>query len=235
MEGFIFMRASSTRIEPQRLTFQFATLYSRALDNTYPSSVNSKCPRHFSGSIPVGLPTIDKLPLLWYFVFIMAYYNRFEGNYDEEMQRIYERRQAVIDAARQKVPSNLDELLANSEDGETDYELEWVDIPNPKVSGSTIRVRPVLMLASGSPEEAREKDRSDKGAYQILLEGRLPTGETEVIGNIFFFYSGGELKHEPAVTIHRKDSSPINDHRWDSADAELFLSLAESALAAQPE
>src|SRR5438105_4547431 len=68
--------------------------------------------------------------------FIMAYYNRFEGNYDEEMQRIYERRQAVIDAARQKVPSNLDELLADSEDEGTDYELEWVDVPNPKVSGS---------------------------------------------------------------------------------------------------
>jgi hypothetical protein len=165
----------------------------------------------------------------------MAYYNRFEGNYDEEMQLIYERRQAVIDAARQKVPSNLDELLATSEDGETDYELEWVDVPNPKVSGSTIRVRPVLMLASGSPEDAREKDRLDKGAYQILLEGRLPTGETEVIGNIFFFYSDGELKQEPNVTIHRKDSIPINDYRLDSADTELFLSLAESALAAQPE
>lgn len=129
----------------------------------------------------------------------------------------------------------MGELLAATEDGEVDYELEWVDVPNPKVSDSIIRVRPILMLASGSPEDAREKDHLDKGTYQILLEGRLPTGDTEVIGNIFFFYSGGELKHEPSVTIHRKDSIPINDSRWDSADAELFLTLAESALAAQPE
>lgn len=170
----------------------------------------------------------------------MSYYERFRGLYDVEMRKLEERRQIVIDKARELSPADLDERLAASEDGEFDYDLNWVDVPNPwqPERGGTITVRPILSCAVGYPDADREKDRSDKGVRGLGIEARLPSGDHLYMGDILFTYVDGRPKHEEPMLSVNIESSPDgfgSYTHWESADAELFLTLAESALAVQPE
>jgi len=167
----------------------------------------------------------------------MAYFNRFSGDYDTAVADIERRRQALLDKAKSFEPENMDELVASTEDG-VEYPLEWVNVPNPRsTEGDTITVRPTLSLAQGYEDAEREKDRSDRGAWKLGLETRLPSGDMWYIGDVMFFYTDGKLKHEPAISLNQSPTSsihmgsPIN---WESADAELLLALAEGALENQP-
>ncbi len=171
----------------------------------------------------------------------MAYYNRFRGTFDHEMTNIRNRCQSVIDSARQLQPDNIDGLLAASEDGELDHELEWVNVPNPwqPTDGNVITVRPILGLDQGYENAEREKDRSDKGVWKLGLETRLPSGDSWYMGDITFPYAGGQLKSEPTISINTSPTPyttmPRQQVELESADAELLLTLAESALQQQPQ
>jgi hypothetical protein len=167
----------------------------------------------------------------------MAYYNRFGENYDQEMARIVDRRQALITKAKENEPGDLGALLAASEDGHVFHELEWVEVPNP-IEGSSeaeIPVRPALMCARGNPEAEDEEDITDEGAYILMIDGRLPSGEERRMGEISFLLRDGVLKYEPSIVLnmgpdHNGITGPV---RWDSADSELFLQVAEAAMSNQ--
>ncbi|OGL39263.1 hypothetical protein A3J32_02390 [Candidatus Saccharibacteria bacterium RIFCSPLOWO2_02_FULL_46_7] len=154
------------------------------------------------------------------------------------MKRIEGRRQAIIDRTRRFEPADLDQLLAESEDGYVFLDLEWVEVPSPWQSEdgvSTVNVRPVIACGKGSEEGAREKHRFDKGVYQLILDGRLTSdGKELLLGGLTFFCKDGKFKYEPELQMHFDNANPIGNVRWDSADAELFLKLAELALDAQP-
>lgn len=165
----------------------------------------------------------------------MVYYNRFGENYNQEMARIEERRESLINAAQLKQPDNIEGLLADSEDGKP-FDLQWVEVPSPHDPASIVSVRPTIMCGKGLEDAEREKDRFDRGVYQLILEGRLLSGDTRLIGDVTFFHTDHQLKYEPTITVNMANENYGSTYvRWDSADAELFLSLAESALAAQPE
>ena len=165
----------------------------------------------------------------------MAYYNRFGENYNQEMTHIEERRQALISAAQLKQPNNIEEILAESDDA-MQLNLQWVEVSNPYDPTKTISVKPSIMCGKGREDAEREKDKFDGGVYQLIMEGRLLSGEHRLIGDVTFFHTDGQLKHEPQLSINMgNQASSWSIVRWDSADAELFLTLAEAALAAQPE
>lgn len=170
----------------------------------------------------------------------MAYYNRFRGTFDHEMAKVYERRQSVIDSARQLQPDNVDELIkASGDEREFRHVLEWVEVPNPwqQAEGDTIAVRPILGIAEGHEDTEREKDRLDKGVWKLGLETRLPSGDIWYIGDMMFFHREGELKSEPTLSVNisptPETTMPNQNIGWESADAELLLSLAETALQGQ--
>jgi hypothetical protein len=165
----------------------------------------------------------------------MTYYEHFRGRYESEMARIYERCQVLIDKSRELQPTNIDEVLAASEDGELDHALDWVDVPNPwqPADGDTITARPLLVLYTGCEDAEREEDSYDKGVYKLGIEALLPSGDTWYLGDITFFYVDGRPKHEPSVSLSTSPAESvieINNTRWDSADAAMFLTLAESAI-----
>ncbi len=168
----------------------------------------------------------------------MAYYNRFRGELGQTVANIAERRQTLIDSARGHEPENIDELLAASEDQEYDYELEWVDVPNPwqPAEGGTVTVRPILFLSAGNADPERTKDHSDKGVWQLGIEARLPDNEAWYMGHVTFFYDGGKPKFEPDISVNMSatDQPKVTSVPWESADAQLLVELAEGALENQP-
>lgn len=171
----------------------------------------------------------------------MAYYNRFRGDFAQTMTDIAERRQALIDDARSRQPENIDELLASpsADHGEVDHELEWVEVTNPwhPVEGDTITVRPILVLTVGQEDPEYEKDHSDKGVYKLGIEARLPEGDSWYMGEVAFFYSHGEPKFdEPDINVNMSvsDTPALRSVPWESADAQLLMTLAQGALDGQP-
>lgn len=169
----------------------------------------------------------------------MAYFNRFEGDYDEEMRRIKARANAIVMAAKGYEPEDLDDRLAlinTDEDDSFAVELEWVKVADPRDGIFKIPVRPVLSMGFGDPHPEREKNRADKGLSSILLESILPTDEMATLASLHFTFLDGKFKHEPSLSINYDGDNhyPIGYERWDSADAELMLRVFEAAFAAQP-
>jgi hypothetical protein len=169
----------------------------------------------------------------------MAYYDRFRGDFDQTIADIEKRRQALIDDARSRQPENIDELLASAKDGELDHDLEWVKVPNPwhPEKGDTITVRPILSLSSGNADPEREKDHTDKGVWGLGVEARLPDGEAWYMGYIMFFYNDGRPKFEPDISVNMsaEDAASLTEVPWESADAQLLMTVAQDALAHQPQ
>ena len=112
----------------------------------------------------------------------MTYYEIFSDGYENARIQAQQRREDVINKARAlaeyRTPLNSAELLADG-DGEYDLELNWVEVASPWSSDpdNRITVRPTLTIADGSPADTQEKDVYDSGAYQLLIEGRLPDGQ----------------------------------------------------------
>jgi hypothetical protein len=169
----------------------------------------------------------------------MAYYNRFRGDFDQTMADIEKRRQALIDDARNRQPENIDELLASSEHGETDYELEWTDVPNPwqPIEGGTITIRPILFLSVGNDDPEREKNHTDKGVWKLGVEARLPDGEAWYMGDVTFIYNDGKPKFEPSISVNMSAEDTVSSTPvpWQSADAQLLMTVAKGALEHQPD
>lgn len=157
-------------------------------------------------------------------------------SHENEVRRVEQQRQALIDAIKRHEPENLDELLAANHDNEAEHELEWVDVPDPRPSaatgGSTINVLPVLRLSDGNKDAEYEKDINDKGIFGLQIMGRLASGQEDLIGELIFFHKDGALQYEPMLSIA---GLPVaSDSIWQSADAELFVRLAQSAIDSQP-
>lgn len=164
----------------------------------------------------------------------MSYYSRFEDGFVEEAQQLDQRRMLVLNAARAHEPEDLSEQLAASETLEVDQELDWVQVPDPRDNGRFLTVRPVLTYWPGSEADAEEKDRYDQGIGGIMLEGRLPDGTEHVIGMMSVFYSVGQIKHPPTLSINMSIEDGMGEPvDWASADAELWLKTAAAALDAQ--
>jgi hypothetical protein len=166
----------------------------------------------------------------------MAYYDRFGSRYEEEMAKIEHRRDSLIQLARSLAPEDLEERITSGIDDHIEVGLKWVSVPDPRhpALGPLLDVRPVLLASIGNEEAEQEIDHFDRGINGLIIEGRMPSLYKREIGHIYFYFSHGEVKQEPEISIRMDARIPPTQVRWDSADAELFLRLAESALSTQP-
>lgn len=169
----------------------------------------------------------------------MAYYNRFRGDDPEQIIiDVADRRQALVDRSRDLQPENVDELLAASDDDEATYEMGWTEVQNPwqPTAGDTMTVRPVLFLSDGDENPEYEKDHVDKGVWQLGIEACMPDGNPWYMGAITFFYSHGKLKFdEPSISVNMviEGDEFLTPVPWESADAQLFMAMAQGALDGQ--
>jgi hypothetical protein len=153
----------------------------------------------------------------------MAYIDHFSDNYQETMAKIEQRRSALIEKAKSYTPNNLDEQLKSSEDGAVDQELGWVDISDPRDEHRPFgfEVLPIVGYWRGDEEEGIAP-----GMSSLTLIGKLPSGQERVIGTLSCIGN-----YTPTLSLnmdetHNMATEPV---RWDSADAEIFLKLVESA------
>ncbi|HYF97006.1 MAG TPA: hypothetical protein VD947_03130 [Patescibacteria group bacterium] len=154
---------------------------------------------------------------------------RFRGTHTEDLHELTQERNALIEQAREHMPEDYVEQLEASEEGEFEHPLEWVEVsdPNSDDPDATLEVQPEIKLWKG-----KEKDKTpsiEPGLVGIALLGKLPNGEERLIGSIAVIGN-----REPILDLNR---SPNLYHgsseEWESADAEIFLKLASSALQAQ--
>ncbi|MEI6850774.1 MAG: hypothetical protein WCK26_02290 [Candidatus Saccharibacteria bacterium] len=150
----------------------------------------------------------------------MDHLEQFRGTYDINRQRLERRINMLVVATSQFVPDNLAELIALSENGEIDFPLEWVKVPDPSSGneGPNLEVLPVLEMWKG------EDNETGPCLSGLTIFGKLSDGEERVIGSMNPL-SG---KNTPMLYLN-----VVGYTEWESADAEIFLKLAESSLESQ--
>lgn len=158
----------------------------------------------------------------------MTYLTPFtEGDYAAEVAALEQRRNDVTKKAEQHAPANLKELLASNEDGELWHNLAPKNIPDPRSSSDgEIKVYTSLICVEDKQGEEDGKRDADPYVTAIELIGKLPNGENRIIGRLDFF--GGQ--HEPYLFLNT-DFDPqfaTSPTSWNSADAILFLDMAEA-------
>lgn len=156
----------------------------------------------------------------------MAFLEAFGGGYDQAIADIHERRRNLGQLVEDLTPVNIDEIIEHpDEDDDPKFKLEWAKIKNPRSSEANpvyMEVLPVFLL--GWVEDGSGFS-SMVGATDLDLFTKLPSGEEKrfasmaLQGNYLFLYP-----HETNTSVNI---------RWDSADADLILSVTESALTAQ--
>ena len=169
----------------------------------------------------------------------MNYLARFEGTYEREEHEREQRIEALVSQVVQFEPENLDELLERSQGDEVYYNLDFVRVRHPLHPENEARflyVRPSLELSAGYDEEGgKELDKYDKGIGSLILQGLTPGGEAKEIGSMTFFRRDGNLIRQPILYLQVGPEGESDHIRWESFDAEVWLSLAKAALEAQPQ
>lgn len=159
-------------------------------------------------------------------VITMDCFERLRGSYDGELARTLARRDALIETIRGHIPPNPEAALA---DGTDEIELEWAQVADPRGTGDSFQVLPVF------PVEWVDDDSgfsSEPGVAFAAFYGRLPSGEESLIG--IMGLDTAHLSDADDITLQlRPETHPEELTRWDSADAELFLGVAEAAMHAQ--
>jgi hypothetical protein len=152
---------------------------------------------------------------------------RLRGTYDESRRQLEEKRAAVINVAGGLKPEDITDRIEQSEDdGEYSHETQWICVADPADFTDTpkgIEVLPIIDFARGSDETNKD---AEPFAYRLLLLGRTSTGEEILIGEMIMIPG-----FEPTLLLNFNNE---NDTRakvdWESKDAEIFLTLATSAL-----
>lgn len=157
---------------------------------------------------------------------------RFRGTYEEGMRDIENRRSSLIDWAEEHKPESLEELAKASYE-EEDYciRLAWVKIPDPRPQRVEMPVEIEVMPKLGVSWLNPELEDSKMGIGSLHIVGRLPSGEEQ---NIYTMIVPTEHKKESLLFVETPNSGRATLISWDSADAELFLNVAEAALEQQP-
>lgn len=158
----------------------------------------------------------------------MSYYNRFGDNYEQGMCHIEGRRTALVDLVMQQQPVNLEELVEASPDEEYTIKLNWVKVPDPRreiEEPIEIEVMPILPVGRHG-EDGEKLDISP-----LTLVGKLPSGKEQVIGSMIMPDADSSTESYLFICM---DGNQEVFARWDSADAELFLTIAEAAMVQQP-
>ncbi len=156
----------------------------------------------------------------------MDHLERFRGNYETSMQQLEARYSALLTAAQQYIPENYAELITASGEGEIEHELSWVTVPDPVKPGATRTLEVQLSLGLWLGDE---ESQAPPGLTNLMLVGKLPDGQERVIGRLQTL--GGS--HKPWLMLNTGPSqNGAQEVDWDTADTEIFLKLAESALRA---
>jgi hypothetical protein len=157
----------------------------------------------------------------------MDHLDLFRGSFEDRLKAIKTQRELVIVTACQFLPFNFQEMLHEHEDGEFEYPLEWVNVPDPTGEDKTpkLEVLPLIGIWQGI-----EAENVDPGISHLTLVGKLPDGDERIIGtiNIFGNYTPQLVLNFPARI--NEQGAAVD---WGTADAEIFLNLAESVLQAQ--
>jgi hypothetical protein len=162
----------------------------------------------------------------------MDHLELFRGNYEARRNELEQQRNELIEQVRGFIPDNYLDLVDASEEGSAEHELNWVKVPDPGSDDPTpaLEVLPVLGLWRGE-NEYESTTPTPPGLSSMALVGKLPDGEKRIIGNIGAMSSTGRLLLWLNKTAN--GSAEVGGADWESADAELFLKLAKSALDSQ--
>jgi hypothetical protein len=159
----------------------------------------------------------------------MTYFDRFIGVGGDTTPTIEQRRYDLLKQINTFIPGNLENV--SMPDDEPVIKLSWVRVPDPRQrvgEEKLIEVQPLLPIDwvdDGSGFSAIP------GVNNFMIIGKLPSGEEELIGYMHLPTESSDFEPELIVDIDEDDSR--NKVSWHGADAELWLTLAESALKAQ--
>ena len=175
--------------------------------------------------------------ILWYFKFLMDFLERFRDNEEKSKLAIDDRYKALVGWITEHKAENLEELKEASGKEDFSIELAWVKIPDPRPETANpveIEVLPVLTVEWCEQDDNRDKDLV-LDVSSLMIVGKLPSGEESVIGHMSVYPDKGIATHmmSPSLVLYSEAKRPEST-RWDSADAELFLNVAEAALEQQP-
>jgi hypothetical protein len=147
----------------------------------------------------------------------MTYYDALSGKVELSVQSLAERRTALINKVKHYLPNN--QPVSNEED-KSRVSLKWVTANDPRrLFHIPIQVLPVLLLG-----EAAGEDR-EVTAFEII--GKPPSGEPRLLGSMDFS-KAASFDTLPILSLNM-DEQDLVQVSWHSNDAELFLTVAETA------
>ncbi|HEY4964307.1 MAG TPA: hypothetical protein VIH90_06450 [Candidatus Saccharimonadales bacterium] len=162
----------------------------------------------------------------------MTYYDRFNFNTDPGTDPIKQRINALLDKIKQFTPDDLDNVpVPDGADGPV-IELSWVKVPDPRPRLEEPREIEVLPILPVEPVSDDGGLSSELSVSNLMLMGKLPSGGEELLGYMFIPHEKFHL--EPVLIVNMGEASRAYNVDWQSADAELWLTIAEAALEAQP-
>ncbi len=176
----------------------------------------------------------------------MDFLERFTTNAEYASPSVTERRDTLIAAVHgrydkasfwQEIANFMRRKAQELSDGEDIedqlMELEWIKLadPRPGKDGCFLDVQPRLGVDW-------VEDGSGFGAYEgftnFYLYGRLPSGEVARMGYMDLFEKDFSGEEDHYLLIDQgSEKAPVLTS-WATGDADLFLTLAEAALQAQP-
>lgn len=163
----------------------------------------------------------------------MTYIDRFVGETASYGPTINQRREQLIERIRHFIPESrsIDSMADYPGTDDLEVKLAWVKVldPRPRIEEpGEIEVQPVLPIEwveDGSGWSA------EPGIQRLVLVGKTSSGEEKPIGHMIF---SPEDNYTAELTINTNGENYGQPVDWESADAELWLTIAEAALWEQP-
>jgi hypothetical protein len=154
----------------------------------------------------------------------MDHLDSFRPHYEEKVEDVNQRLAALITKIKQYAPENIAEIIAGiPKDEESYYDLGWVTVPDPRDKNNpekAFEMLPRLNLDGSLSEDEDKMGPLPDEVGSLTLIGRMPTGKEGEVGIMHISSRYGE----PKLFLGPRSEICY----WNTADAEIFLDLAES-------